>query len=79
MMSRLANEAAEQGDWFFDCWQPDTVRDPKTGRVAPFHEASPDALATDPSCWVLKPDAQWHGFGAIEDGYCMLDPIKVSV
>lgn len=79
MMSRLANEAAEQGDWFFDCWQPDTVRDPKTGRVTPFHEASPEALATDPSCWVLKPDAQWHGFGTIEDGYCMLDPIKVSV
>ena len=21
----------------------------------------------------------WHGFGDIEDGYCMLDPIKVSV
>ncbi|MCB4771445.1 lysine decarboxylase [Ancylobacter sp. Lp-2] len=79
MLSRLANEAAEQGDWFFDCWQPDTVRDPKTGRVTPFHEASPASLASDPSCWVLKPGAAWHGFGEIEDGYCMLDPIKVSV
>ncbi|NRQ17012.1 Orn/Lys/Arg family decarboxylase [Ensifer sesbaniae] len=79
MMSRLANDAAERGDWFFDCWQPDTVRDPKTGRTSPFHEASPEALATDPSCWVLKPGAAWHGFGEIEDGYCMLDPIKVSV
>lgn len=79
MMSRLANDAAERGDWFFDCWQPDTVRDPKTGRTSPFHEASPEALAADPSCWVLKPGAGWHGFGEIEDGYCMLDPIKVSV
>ena len=30
-------------------------------------------------CWVLHPGADWHGFGDIEDGYCMLDPIKVSV
>jgi arginine/lysine/ornithine decarboxylase len=28
---------------------------------------------------VLHPGADWHGFGDIEDGYCMLDPIKVSV
>jgi len=22
---------------------------------------------------------RWHGFEGLEDGYCMLDPIKVSV
>jgi len=79
MMARLNNEYADKGEWFFDCWQPPKVRDPKTGRTSPFHEASAEALTTDPSCWVLKPGEPWHGFGEIEDGYCMLDPIKVSI
>lgn len=79
MMARLNNEFADKGEWFFDCWQPPKVRDPKTGRTSPFHEASAEALTTDPSCWVLKPGEPWHGFGEIEDGYCMLDPIKVSI
>lgn len=79
MMARLNNEFADKGQWFFDCWQPPKVRDPKTGRTSPFHEASAEALTSDPSCWVLKPGEPWHGFGEIEDGYCMLDPIKVSI
>ncbi len=79
MMARLNSEFADKGEWFFDCWQPPKVRDPKTGRTSPFHEASAEALTTDPSCWVLKPGEAWHGFGEIEDGYCMLDPIKVSI
>ena len=28
---------------------------------------------------MLHPGDAWHGFGDLEDGYCMLDPIKVSV
>jgi arginine decarboxylase len=28
---------------------------------------------------VLHPGDSWHGFEGLEDGYCMLDPIKVSV
>jgi arginine decarboxylase len=79
MMTRLNSEFADKGEWFFDCWQPPKVRDPKTGRTTPFHEASAEALTSDPSCWVLKPGELWHGFGEIEDGYCMLDPIKVSI
>jgi arginine/lysine/ornithine decarboxylase len=27
----------------------------------------------------LHPGESWHGFDGLEDGYCMLDPIKVSV
>ncbi|PHX41635.1 arginine decarboxylase [Pseudomonas sp. NZIPFR-PS5] len=44
-----------------------------------FHEVDPVRLKTDPNCWVLHPNEVWHGFGDIEDGYCMLDPIKVSI
>ena len=28
---------------------------------------------------MLHPGETWHGFGDLEDGYCMLDPIKVSI
>jgi arginine/lysine/ornithine decarboxylase len=28
---------------------------------------------------VLKPNAEWHGFGDLGRDYCMLDPIKVTV
>ena len=34
---------------------------------------------TDPNCWILHPGDAWHGFEGLEDGYCMLDPIKVTV
>ncbi|WP_447746188.1 Orn/Lys/Arg family decarboxylase [Pseudomonas nicosulfuronedens] len=79
LLARLNNDFAEQGDWFFDAWQPDEVRDPKSGRKVPFFEADEELLVRDPQCWTLAPGAQWHGFGEIEEGYCMLDPIKVSV
>ncbi|MEK7927406.1 arginine decarboxylase, partial [Burkholderia contaminans] len=79
MIARMNSEFGAKGDWFFECWQPDTVLETRTGRTLPFHDVSPELLASDPSCWVLRPGAQWHGFGNIEDGYCMLDPIKVSI
>ena len=79
MLARLHTECAENNDWFFNGWQPDSVVDRKTGRRVRFHEADEALLATDPSCWVLHPGDTWHGFGEIEDDYCMLDPIKVSI
>jgi arginine decarboxylase len=79
MLSRLHAEFDQNDDWFFNGWQPDTVTDRSTGRRYAFHEASEDLLVSDPSCWVLHPDDAWHGFGNVEDDYCMLDPIKVSI
>ncbi|MGV8862794.1 MAG: Orn/Lys/Arg decarboxylase N-terminal domain-containing protein [Pseudomonas sp.] len=79
MVPRLNEEFQARGEWFFNVWQPDTVIDPESGEVVPFHTADEALLASDPECWVLKPNAAWHGFGDIEDGYCMLDPIKVSI
>ena len=77
VISRMNSEMQQQGDWFFSCWQPPTVVDGDL--ELPFHEADPALLKSDPDCWVLHPNQVWHGFGEIEDGYCMLDPIKVSV
>jgi arginine decarboxylase len=67
-MGRVHRQFVEKGDWFFDTWNPDRLE-----------EIDPHELATDPAHWVLRPGERWHGFGDIEDGYCMLDPIKVSV
>ncbi len=79
IMARLHVEFAERGTWFFTTWQPDTVNDAKTGTRVAFHLADETQLATDAACWVLAPGAAWHGFEGLEDGWCMLDPIKVSV
>ena len=78
-VARIHHELTAGNDWFFDVWQPETVKNPETGEKIPFYEADEDMLATSAECWVLHTGEQWHGFGDIEDGYCMLDPIKVSV
>jgi arginine decarboxylase len=78
-IGRVHKEFADKGQWFFRSWNADTVRGTNSGKQIPFHEASPEQLATDPDCWVLHPGDAWHGFGDLEDGYCMLDPIKVSI
>ena len=46
---------------------------------SPFADADPDLLSTDPACWTLEPGAAWHGFQGLTDGYCLLDPIKVTI
>ncbi|MCF0146659.1 MAG: arginine decarboxylase [Eubacterium sp.] len=78
LMAKMNEDFAEKGEWFFNCWQPETIKDKEGGKVA-FYKADPKQLATDPECWVLHPGEAWHGFGDLEDGYCMLDPIKVSI
>jgi arginine/lysine/ornithine decarboxylase len=78
-MGRVHQQFAKDGEWFFNTWNADQVKDPKTGKKVAFHAAPPSLLATEPDCWVLHPGDNWHGFDDLEDGYCMLDPIKVSV
>jgi arginine decarboxylase len=78
-LGRRIREAADRPDWFFGTWQPDEVTDPATGQVHAFADAPLDLLRTEPGCWTLAPGAAWHGFDGMEDGYCLLDPIKVSI
>jgi arginine/lysine/ornithine decarboxylase len=78
-MVRVHRQFAEKADWFFTTWNADTVTDPASGKRVRFEEAPPELLAREPDCWALHPNETWHGFGDLEDGYCMLDPIKVSV
>ncbi|HET7810736.1 MAG TPA: Orn/Lys/Arg decarboxylase N-terminal domain-containing protein [Steroidobacteraceae bacterium] len=77
-MGRVHRQFAAKKEWFFKTWNPDFIKG-KGGKKVRFEDASPDQLATDQDCWVLHPNETWHGFGDLEDGYCMLDPIKVSI
>lgn len=81
-MARISGEigqAPTPGSWWFAMWQPDVITDEKTGQKTSFADARPETLRENPSCWVLKPDDSWHGFEGLEEDYCMLDPIKVTV
>lgn len=76
---RIRRDLQENQDWFFSTWNADFVTDPDTGKKISFEDAPVPLLVTDPRCWELRAGDEWHGFHNIEDGYCMLDPIKVSV
>jgi arginine decarboxylase len=78
-VGRVHREFADKREWFFRTWNADSVKPNKNGKKVRFEEADAGWLATDPECWVLHPGETWHGFGELEDGYCMLDPIKVSI
>jgi arginine/lysine/ornithine decarboxylase len=78
-MGRVHREFAEKKEWFFNTWNPETVKQGKGGKEIAFADASPEFLMSEPSAWVLHPGESWHGFEDLEDGYCMLDPIKVSI
>jgi len=81
MMARITREieSGDGKDWWFGTWQPDAVRDARTGVRTPFADMTKEWLCSDPDCWVLHPGESWHGFEGLPDGYCMLDPIKVTV
>ncbi|HET6552759.1 MAG TPA: Orn/Lys/Arg decarboxylase N-terminal domain-containing protein [Dyella sp.] len=78
VIGRIHRDFASKGSWFFRTWNPEEVTDQSGAKVA-FADAPPEWLATDANAWVLHPGEGWHGFEGLEDGYCMLDPIKVSV
>ncbi|RFU41711.1 arginine decarboxylase [Actinomadura logoneensis] len=61
-------EDRDRPGWFFGVWQPDHVA------TRPVED-----LVSDPAAWSLEPGAAWHGFTDLRSGYCMLDPIKVTI
>jgi arginine decarboxylase len=81
-MSSIAHRlrAAEQG-WFFRLYQPEYVFDPLDGQTYLLEEAADGLLTNRSSAWTLKTGEEWHGYQDedIADGYCMLDPTKVTI
>ncbi|GAB3039110.1 arginine/lysine/ornithine decarboxylase [Bowmanella dokdonensis] len=51
-------------DWWFKVWGPDVLPE--------------DSMARQED-WVIKDSDNWHGFGDIETGFNMLDPIKATI
>jgi arginine/lysine/ornithine decarboxylase len=51
-------------DWWFQVWGPDELAEEGIGRSAD---------------WMLHADEAWHGFGALAEGFNLLDPIKCTV
>ncbi|MDJ1371562.1 Orn/Lys/Arg family decarboxylase [Gulosibacter molinativorax] len=60
---RIAEET-ENDDWWFSVWGPDT----------PAREGLADRAE-----WELTNDQHWHGFEHVDEGFTMLDPIKVTL
>jgi ornithine decarboxylase len=82
----IAHEAAGRENdparrWFFDPFVPDTVtlRDADGAREVRWEEVPTDLLASDASFWALTPDAAWHGFRHLRDGWAMTDPNKLTL
>lgn len=78
-MGRLLREFNQNGDWFFKPWNAETVKDPETEQVYAFEDAPADLLCENQNAWLMHPDDKWHGFKDMPSGWCMLDPIKVSI
>ncbi|GAB3243969.1 Orn/Lys/Arg family decarboxylase [Chitinimonas naiadis] len=56
---------AEYGDsWWFKVWGPDNLAEEGIGERAD---------------WELHANEHWHGFGALAEGFNLLDPIKATV
>ena len=51
-------------DWWFKVWGPDDIAEEGVGSRED---------------WVLRPSDKWHGFGALAEGFNMLDPIKATI
>ncbi len=57
-------EAEFGSDWWFKVWGPDML--------------APEGIG-ESSDWVLRADNNWHGFGALAEGFNLLDPIKCTI
>ncbi|MBS0305603.1 MAG: arginine/lysine/ornithine decarboxylase [Proteobacteria bacterium] len=51
-------------DWWFTVWGPEALASEGIGRQAD---------------WLLRAGDKWHGFGALAEGFNMLDPIKCTI
>ncbi|KLV04650.1 arginine decarboxylase [Photobacterium aquae] len=75
---KLFNDYTTDGDWFFKPWNAEIVTE-TNGEKVKFEDASVESLMTVQDNWKLHPGDQWHGFDHVDDNWCMLDPIKVSL
>ncbi|MFA6074971.1 MAG: Orn/Lys/Arg decarboxylase N-terminal domain-containing protein [Negativicutes bacterium] len=75
-MHKLTKEFGKK-DWWFHVWEPKE-----------FAKNEPDIdedmlsfgyYAHDSVDWQLRSNDDWHGFGELEEGFALLDPIKITL
>ena len=62
-MRKVASDYGKD-EWWFKVWGPPRLVHDDIG---------------EQDDWLLEPDADWHGFSNISDGFTMLDPIKATI
>ena len=75
-VQRIAKENQEQGDWFFEMWQPRKVD--HDGVLKDFEAVPAEYLCNNQKPWVFTSEDNWHGFAGMEENYAMVDPIKLT-
>ena len=73
-----------QEKWFFDPFVPDvvTIRGSKFTADAsnvPWEDLPTSVIKREQQCWNFHPDAKWHGYAGMADGYAMVDPNKLML
>lgn len=61
---RKVDDEFGNDDWWFKVWGPDEL---------------PEEGLGERDNWLLNAEDNWHGFGAIESGFNILDPIKATI
>jgi hypothetical protein len=77
-------EARAENRWFFEPFVPERVKIPDVSRAGGVHDVAWEAIGTDelasnPAHWQLAPDATWHGFPQLAEGFAMTDPNKLTL
>ncbi len=80
--ARTGRGPAEQ--WFFDPFVPDrvSVRGSAHGADAidvPWESLPTELIKLEQQCWNFVPEAPWHGYAGMADGYAMVDPNKLML
>jgi len=83
MAQVLEDEEAGSRRWWFPVWQPGVGQSHYAEHFLTLrpkmHEGDGAELRRHLDYWTLRPGDPWHGFEGIEENYCLLDPLKVTV
>jgi ornithine decarboxylase len=71
------NGKGTEEQWFFDPFVPDVVT--LDGDKRAWEDVPTAQLKRDQRCWNFQPDAKWHGYAGMADGYAMVDPNKLML
>ena len=74
----------EQEQWFFDPFVPDVVSVTDSEHTQDlvnvrWEDIPTEVIKREQQCWAMSPSSKWHGYDGYVEGYCMVDPNKLSL